>query len=142
MHAVILAGGLGTRLRPFSLTIPKPLLPLGDKPIVDIILTQLSAKGFTRITLLLGYMPHLFQAFLGDGTRWGVEIEYVVEDAPLGTAGALRLIQDPPEHFLVVNGDTLTDLDFGDMLRAHVASKSMASIFVARVRGLHRLWRR
>lgn len=133
MHAVILAGGLGTRLRPFSITIPKPLLPLGDKPIIDIILTQLSQKKFTRVTVLLGYMSSLFQAFLGDGSRWGLQLEYVIEDTPLGTAGALRLIQNPSETFLVINGDTLTTLDFGQMLTAHIESRALASIFCARV---------
>lgn len=133
MHAVILAGGLGTRLRPFSITIPKPLLPLGDKPILDVILTQLSQRKFTRVTVLLGYMSSLFQAFLGDGSRWGLQLEYVIEDVPLGTAGALRLIQDPSENFLVINGDTLTTLDFGKMLTHHTDSKMLGSVFCARI---------
>lgn len=133
MHAVILAGGLGTRLRPFSLTIPKPLLPLGDKPIVDVILTQLSHRKFSRVTVLLGYMAPLFQAFLGNGERWGLKLEYVIEEAPLGTAGALRLIDQPADNFLVVNGDTLTDLDFGRLLEFHTESKAIATIFSARV---------
>jgi len=133
MHAVILAGGLGTRLRPFSVTIPKPLLPLGDKPIIDIILTQLSYRKFTRVTVLLGHMSSLFQAFLGDGSKWGLSLEYVVEEVPLGTAGALRLIQDPAENFLVVNGDTLTTLDFGRMLSSHGECAALASIFCARI---------
>lgn len=133
MHAFILAGGLGTRLRPFSFTIPKPLLPIGDRPIIDILLTQLNACGFKSATISLGYMAPLFEAFVGKGTQWELAIDYVSENEPLGTAGAMRLATNLPEHFLVVNGDTLTDLDFGDMLRSHAASSAIASIFSARV---------
>jgi NDP-sugar pyrophosphorylase family protein len=131
MHAFILAGGLGTRLRPFSFTIPKPLLPIGDRPIIDILLTQLSNCGFTSATISLGYLAPLFRAFVGDGNQWGLNVEFVVENEPLGTAGALRLARDLPDHFLVVNGDTLTDLDFGDMLRNHYNAGAVASIFCA-----------
>lgn len=133
MHVFILAGGLGTRLRPFSYTIPKPLLPIGDRPIIDILLTQLKRCGFTTATISLGYMAPLFRAFVGDGKQWNMEVDFVSEDEPLGTAGALRLSQNLPENFLVVNGDTLTDLDFGDMLQRHVKSAAIATIFCASI---------
>ncbi|MEK7801406.1 MAG: nucleotidyltransferase family protein [Pseudomonadota bacterium] len=133
LQAVILAGGLGTRLRPFSLTIPKPLLPLGDKPIIELLLGQLKTNGFGKIIVSLGYMAPLFQAFLGDGSRWGLEIDYVVEDVPLGTAGCLRLIPDLQDDFLVVNGDTLTDLRFKDLAKAHQSSNAIATIFSAKI---------
>jgi NDP-mannose synthase len=133
MHAFILAGGLGTRLRPFSFTIPKPLLPIGERPIIDLLLTQLSNCGFTSATISLGYMAPLFQAFVCDGSKWGLSIDFVIENEPLGTAGALRLAPELPDHFLVVNGDTLTDIDFGSMLSNHRSSGAAASIFCAEV---------
>ncbi len=133
MHAVILAGGLGTRLRPFSITIPKPLLPLGDRPIVDILLTQLSLHGYSSVSICLGYMAPLFQAMIGDGSKWKMKIDYVLEEQPLGTAGALRLIKNLPEHFLVVNGDTLTSLNFGLLYCSHVKSEAVATVFSARI---------
>src|SRR5215217_7681107 len=101
MQAIILAGGVGTRLRPFTITIPKPLLPLGDRPVVGIILNQLQGDGFTRVCMCLGYLAPLFQAFFGDGSRHGLDIEYVVEGTPLGTAGALRLVPNLDDDFLV-----------------------------------------
>jgi NDP-mannose synthase len=133
MQAVILAGGLGTRLRPFTITVPKPLLPLGDRPIVDVVLSQLSADGFTLVSMCLGYMAPVFQACLGDGSRFGIKIDYVVEDEPLGTAGALYTVQNLHDDFLVLNGDTLTDLSFRRFLEAHQVAKVCATIFSAKV---------
>ena len=133
MQAVILAGGAGTRLRPFTMTVPKPLLPIGDKPILGILLDQLKRQGFTRIQMCVGYLAPLFQAWFGNGAASGVEVEFVVEKQPLGTAGALGLIPDLDENFLVVNGDTLTDLNFPDLLAAHVACGAYATIFSAKV---------
>ncbi len=133
MHVFILAGGLGTRLRPFSYTIPKPLLPIGDRPIIDILLTQLKRCGFTSATISLGYMAPLFRAFVGDGMQWGIQVDFVSEDEPLGTAGALRMAPKLPKNFLVVNGDTLTDLDFGDVLQSHIKSAAIATIFCASI---------
>lgn len=129
IEAVILAGGRGTRLRPFTVTVPKPLLPLGDRPIVDIVLRQLAADGFRHVCFSLGYMAPLFQNFFGDGSALGLKIDYFVEDEPLGTAGALTLIDDLAEHFVVQNGDTLTDLDYRALLDAHVAGGAAATIF-------------
>jgi len=132
MMAVILAGGKGTRLRPFTMTIPKPLLPLGDVPILEVVLQQLVRAGVSRVVLTLGHMPHLFAACIGDGKRLGLEIEYCTEDTPLGTAGSLLLVPNPDEHVLVMNGDLLTTIDYGALLKWHVASKSAATIAVHR----------
>lgn len=128
--AVILAGGKGTRLRPFTITIPKPLLPIGDIPIIEAVLKQLAERGFKRIAISLGHMQHLFSASIGNGRRLGLEIEYIVEDEPLGTAGSLKLIEDPEENMLVMNGDVLTTLDFGLLMEKHVESSSDATIAV------------
>jgi NDP-sugar pyrophosphorylase family protein len=113
MMAVLLAGGLGMRLRPYTMNIPKPLLPLGDKPTMEIVLRQLAASGFDRVVISLGHLPELVEALLGDGTRYGLSIEYVVEDEPLGTAGSLRLVDDLDDSFLLMNGDLLTTIDYG-----------------------------
>jgi NDP-mannose synthase len=132
MQAVLLAGGKGTRLRPFTATIPKPLLPLGDLPIVEVVIRQLACSGITRIAISLGHMAHLFSATIGDGSRFGVTIEYYVEEEPLGTAGPLRLIRDLGEHVLVMNGDLLTTLDYRDLMNAHLARDAWATIAVRR----------
>ncbi len=133
MQAIILAGGLGTRLRPFTVTVPKPLLPLGDQPIVEVLLGQLRDEGFRRIRMCLGYMAPLFQAFFGDGSRFGLSIDYIVEDEPLGTAGALAGLTDLDNDFLVLNGDTLTDISFQRLLNSHVVAGAYGTIFSARV---------
>jgi NDP-mannose synthase len=130
MTAIILAGGKGTRLKPFTMTIPKPLLPLGDVPVLEIVIKQLAAAGFTRIVLCLGHMAPLFSAMLGDGSKWGVRIDTLLEEEPLGTAGALRLINDPGESFLVMNGDLLTTIDFAALTNFHRSNKALATIAV------------
>jgi len=124
MHAVILAGGRGTRLRPYTTAIPKPLVPVGDRhSILEIVLMQLAAQGFTDVPLAIGHFGYLIRSFVGDGSRWGLRISYVEEETPLGTIGPLLPVLDTlPEHFLVMNGDVLTDLHFGDFLRGHAAS--------------------
>ncbi|MBV9743957.1 MAG: NTP transferase domain-containing protein, partial [Acidobacteriia bacterium] len=116
--AVILAGGKGTRLKPFTMTIPKPLLPLGDVPILEIVIGQLVASGVSRIVLTLGYMPQLFMASIGNGDRWGVTIESILERDPMGTAGSLRLVNDLAENFLVLNGDLLTTIDYRTLYKS------------------------
>lgn len=133
VEVVILAGGLGTRLRPFTITVPKPLLPLSDRPIVEVVLEQLVADGFRNACISLGYMAPLFQAFFGDGSRLGMSIRYVVEERPLGTAGALTLVSDLADDFLVLNGDTLTDLSYAELLGEHRRSGAAATIFCHRV---------
>jgi NDP-mannose synthase len=129
MDAVLLAGGRGTRLAPLTVTVPKPLLPLGERPIIDILIAQLAAAGVARVFVCLGYLAPLMQAFLGDGARWGVAIEPRIEAEPLGTAGALRTIEGLTDDFYVVNGDTLTDLDFPAMAAAHRSAAAMATLF-------------
>ena len=118
-HAFILAGGLGTRLRPYTAILPKPLIPLGDRSIVERVLVGVRDGGVTKATVSLGYLGHLVEAVLGDGTALGLAITYTREPEPLGTAGALNLISDQVEDddiLLVINGDTFTTLDFGELL--------------------------
>jgi NDP-sugar pyrophosphorylase family protein len=121
---VILAGGKGTRLRPLTAVFPKPLVPLGDKPVIEILLRRLAASGLTQVTICTGYLGELIQAVCGDGSRFGLEIEYVREEEPLGTAGPLCLINNLSDPFLVVNGDLLTTLDFPQLLKFHREEKA------------------
>jgi NDP-mannose synthase len=120
MRAVILAGGQGTRLKPLTVVIPKPLVPIGDMPILELLIRQLKARGFERLTLSVGYLASLIEAYCGDGSRWNIRIDYLHETVPLGTAGFLSLLDDlDDDRVLVVNGDTLTDLDMGAVYREH-----------------------
>jgi NDP-sugar pyrophosphorylase family protein len=128
VRAVIFAGGLGTRLRPYTAVLPKPLMPIGDRPMLDILLTQLSGHGFERITISTGHLAELVELFCGDGTRYGLEIDYFREDEPLGTVGSLGFIEDLGEPFLTINGDVLTDLDYAALMREHVASEAAATV--------------
>src|SRR6266545_3913103 len=129
--AVVLAGGKGTRLKPFTMTIPKPLLPLGDVPILDVVLRQLGASGVDHVILTLGHMAPLFRSHFGDGSSYGLRLEYLLESEPLGTAAPLRALRDPPEDFLVMNGDLLTDLSYSDLLASHRNSGAAGTISVA-----------
>jgi len=128
MRAIILAGGKGTRLLPYTTIFPKPLMPLGEKPILGIIVRQLCYFGFTDITLAIGYLAELLMAYFGDGKQYGVHITYSREEQPLGTAGPLSLIQPPETPFLVMNGDVLTTLDYKAMREHHIASGAMATV--------------
>lgn len=120
MHAVVLAGGKGSRLAPLTFTIPKPLVPIGDIPIVELLLRQLQAQGFTRATVSVGHLANLIQSFCKDGSQWGIPIDYVYEDSPLGTVGSLALVDDfDDDRVLVVNGDTLTDMSFSAAYVTH-----------------------
>ena len=120
MRAVILAGGKGTRLRPYTVSLPKPLVPVGDRSILDIVLIQLRRAGVTRVTMAVSHLAHLIMAYFGDGERWGLQIDYSLEDKPLSTIAPLKLIKDLPENFFVMNGDVLTDLDAAELFRYHV----------------------
>ncbi|RJF71960.1 nucleotidyltransferase family protein [Deinococcus cavernae] len=124
MHAVILAGGKGTRLRPYTTSVPKPLVPIGDTySILEIVLYQLRSQGFTHITLAVGHLSHLIRAFVSDGSRYGLSVDYTDENQPLGTIGPILNVLDKlPEHFLVMNGDILTDLKYAAFLDRHRAS--------------------
>jgi NDP-mannose synthase len=120
VRAVILAGGIGSRLRPFTVVVPKPLVPIGDLPIIELLIRQLRAQGFDRLTLSVGHLSSLIEAFCGDGSRWDVPIDYLREDDALGTAGFLSLLEDlEDDRLLVLNGDILTDLDMGAVVRNH-----------------------
>ncbi len=128
-RAIILAGGQGTRLRPYTTVLPKPLMPIGDRPVLDIVLRQLKARGFEHITIATGYLAELIEAFFGDGGAYGLRIDYHRESEPLGTVGALALIDGLDESdFLVMNGDVLTDIDYGALLERHRASGAVATI--------------
>jgi NDP-sugar pyrophosphorylase family protein len=119
MKAMILAGGLGTRLRPLTFSIPKPLLPVGEKPILQIIIEQMKSANIEEIILATGYQAELIRAFCGDGSRFGVRISYVHERKPLGTAGPLAMARHcfaPDETFLVMNGDIITKMNLADFL--------------------------
>lgn len=112
---MILAGGMGTRLRPLTFSIPKPLLPVGEKPILQRNIEQLRDAGISDLVLAIGYQAELVRAFCGDGSKFGVRVSYVEESKPLGTAGpasALKGQLAPGEHLLLMNGDLITDLDF------------------------------
>jgi NDP-mannose synthase len=128
MEAVILAGGRGTRLRPFTTTLPKPLMPIGEHPILEIVLRQLKMAGVKKVTLAVNHMADLIMAFFGTGQKVGIEIEYSLEEQSLSTVGPLKLIPSLPEHFLVMNGDVLTDLDYADLFAQHVASGAELTI--------------
>jgi NDP-sugar pyrophosphorylase family protein len=130
MRAVILAGGKGTRLAPYTVAFPKPLMPVGDLPILEIVVRQLRHYGFQRITMAVGHLAELIQTFFGDGSKFGIKIDYSREERPLGTAGPLHLIPDLDETFLVMNGDLLTDLNYGQLVRWHVEQKNDATIGV------------
>jgi NDP-sugar pyrophosphorylase family protein len=119
--AVILAGGRGTRLRPYTTTIPKPLVPVGERPILDRILHQLRAAGVSEVRLAVSHMAELIMAFFGDGAKFGLRIAYAVEPEPRGTVGPLAHLEGLPEDFIVMNGDVLTDLDYAALFADHVA---------------------
>jgi NDP-sugar pyrophosphorylase family protein len=128
-RAVILAGGEGTRLRPYTTVLPKPLMPIGDRPVLDIVVRQLRAQGFERVTVATGYLAELIEAFFGDGAKYGIPIDYHREQEPLGTVGALALIDGLAEHdVLVMNGDVLTDIDYRGLLERHRASDAAATV--------------
>jgi NDP-sugar pyrophosphorylase family protein len=121
MHAVILAGGRGQRLAPYTISFPKPLVPVDDMPILEIVLRQLAAAGCTSATLAVGHLAELIISFFGNGENVGIDLTYIREDKPLGTVGPLALMKDLPESFLVMNGDVLTTLDYRQFFDDHVA---------------------
>ena len=132
MRAVILAGGKGTRLAPYTSVFPKPLVPIGDMPILQVIIHQLRHYGFTHITLTVGHLATLLQAFFRDGGQYGVRIDYVIEDEPLGTAGPLVFVPDLKEAFLVMNGDVLTTLNYTELVQYHKRMGAMATVAMHR----------
>lgn len=129
MKAIVMAGGKGSRLHPYSALFPKPLMPLGDMPILELLLRRLKAAGVTDVILAVNHLRHLIEAFFGDGSRFGLSIEYSVEDKPLGTAGPIGLSIDRlGDTFLLTNGDLLTTLDIRHMLNEHRERGAAATI--------------
>ncbi len=134
MDAVILAGGLGSRLTPLTKIIPKPLLPVGEKSVLEIQLLHLKRNGFKRIFLCLGYKPDLFEAYFGNGKKFGVNIFYSREKIPMGTAGPIKLLSGKlNKSFLVINGDILTDLDFRKLAAFHKQKKAALTVVIKKV---------
>ena len=127
-RAIILCGGKGTRLKPYTIVLPKPLMPIGDYPIIEVIIRQLKSFGFNRITLAVNHQADIFKAFFGNGDKWNIKIDYVLEQKSLGTMGPLTLINDLDDSFLVMNGDILSDIDFGTFYEQHKKSKAIFSI--------------
>ena len=127
-QAIILAGGKGTRLRPYTVSLPKPLMPVGDYPILEIMILQLARRGFSKITLAVNHQADLIKAYFGNGKRFGIEIFYSLEKKPLGTIGPLGFINDLDENFLVTNGDILTDLNFEKLFKLHESKKHLLTV--------------
>lgn len=130
MKAVVLAGGKGTRLAPYTKILPKPLMPIGDMPILEVMLKQMKRAGVTDVILTVGHLANLLRTFFMDGRQWGMNISYSYEEKPLGTAGPLALIQGLDSTFLVTNGDVLTTLDLRDLLAFHKSQGGIATIAV------------
>lgn len=130
--AVILAGGKGTRLAPFTATLPKPLMPIGDKAILEIILSRLSDNGVKSAILAVNHMAHLIQAYFGNGEKFGISLEYSIENSPLGTVGPISLIDKLPKSFIVMNGDILTDISFEALCKSHEQSKKLLTVCVSK----------
>ncbi|MEE9424252.1 MAG: sugar phosphate nucleotidyltransferase [Methylococcales bacterium] len=130
MKAVIQAGGQGTRLRPYTLILPKPMMPVGGVPVIESLLKWLRRNGIEEAYVTTGYLGHLLRSLIGDGSQWDMSIAYSEEKEPMGTVGALRLVEDQlDETFLVLNGDLVTDLDlnaFRDFHRSHGGLLSIA----------------
>lgn len=127
-RAVILAGGIGSRLRPYTVVLPKPLMPIGEYPILEVVIRQLVHCGFDHITLAVNHQADIIKSYFNSGSRWGIHIDYSLEKQSLGTMGPLTLINDLPDNFLVMNGDVLTDFDFASFYERHTEEKRMFTI--------------
>ena len=126
-----MAGGKGSRLYPYSAVLPKPLMPIGDVPVLEVLLRQLGRAGVTEAYLAVNHLRHLIEAFFGDGTRIGVKLNYSVEDRPLGTAGPIAAVLDRlGDDFVMTNGDLLTTMDIGEMIRFHRNRRAVATVGV------------
>jgi len=130
VRVVILAGGKGSRLKPYTTVFPKPLMPMGDMPILEVVLRQLKSFGFRKITLSVNHLADLIRTFFRDGSALGLDISYCMEDKPLGTAGSISLVKDLTDYFLVMNGDLLTTLDYQSLVEYHVNRQADATIGV------------
>ena len=128
MRAIVLAGGRGTRLAPFTHVFPKPMMPIGDRTILEILLRQMKSSGITHVTLAVGYLAGLMSAYFQDGARFDLDIDYAYESKPLGTAGPLSNIEGLSETFVVTNGDILTLLNIADLVKFHKNQNSLCTI--------------
>lgn len=128
MKAVVLAGGKGTRLAPYTKILPKPLMPIGDKPILEILIHQIKLAGINKVVLTVGHLSKLIKSYFQDGSHLGVNISYSYEEEPLGTAGPLSLIENLNKTFLVTNGDVLSNLDLDAFIKSHQKSGAAATI--------------
>ena len=127
MQAILMAGGKGTRLKPYTAVIPKPLVPVGDMSIIEMVLRQLRGCGFERVKVSVGHKAELLMAIIGNGKKFGLEVDYHQEDKPLGTLGALAEMKGLEDNFLVMNGDICTNLNFREFYQAHVQSGAIAA---------------
>ena len=130
MQVVILSGGKGTRLYPYTAVMPKPLVPVGDLPILEVVIRQLKHYKVKEIIISTGHLAGLIEAYFKDGGKWGVKIRYVREDRPLGTAGAIKNISGLEENFIVMNGDVLTTIDYAQLFNYHLRHKAAATISI------------
>ena len=128
MRAVVLAGGKGTRLEPYTTILPKPLMPIGDMPILEVLLRQMKRAGINHVVLTVGHLASLLQAYFGNGAQWDLDITYSHEKEPLGTAGPIALVQGLDKTFLVTNGDVLTTIDMRKLIAFHKKKGGIATI--------------
>jgi NDP-sugar pyrophosphorylase family protein len=128
MRAVVLAGGKGTRLEPYTTILPKPLMPIGDMPILEVLLRQMKRAGINHVVLTVGHLASLLRAYFGDGAQWDLDITYSLEQVPLGTAGPIALVQGLDKTFLVTNGDVLTTLNLKKLVAFHKQKGGIATI--------------
>lgn len=135
MKAVILAGGKGTRLKPYTTVFPKPLMPIGSEPILEIVVKQLKSCGFNEITMAVGHLAELIKVFFNNGNNHDIKINYYREKKPLGTAGPLAQMKDEiDDNFLMMNGDILTNLDFSRLIEHHQKNGAIATISLKKKR--------
>ncbi|TSA23929.1 nucleotidyltransferase family protein [bacterium] len=132
MKAIILAGGKGTRLKPYTTNFPKPLMPIGDKPILEIVINSLKEAGIKDVIITTGHLSEMIRTFFGNGQKFGVNIKYSIEDKPLGTAGPIKLLKDElKENFLVMNGDVLSDINYSRIIDYHIINNNIATVGVS-----------
>jgi NDP-sugar pyrophosphorylase family protein len=132
MKAIVLAGGKGNRVAPFATILPKPLMPIGEMPILEVMLRQMKFAGIEEVVLAVGHLAGLLETFFQDGSQWGLKISYSLEEEPLGTAGAIALVEGLDEPFLVTNGDVLTTLDLRKLVRYHKKKGGIATVAIQR----------
>ncbi len=132
MKAVIQCGGKGTRLRPYTMVLPKPLMPVRSKPVLELLVKWLRRNDIREIYITTGYLHHIIKSFCGDGSQWDLKIEYTDENEPLGTIGAISMLRDQLDTtFMVINGDILTDLSIGAFASCHAKSGAMVTVATA-----------